>query len=284
MRNLLACLIGLVVTLGLGYLTITAAPMDVSGTVPKDELEVTKLFIQRVEHRQNDQAIAMFEPDARRGDTSILDQAAALLSKQKAEPPRALTWNSMWHESTNVLAGGAQQQTTHVLVLRYGLEDGTGLDVTATFRSSGGPKTLFGVHFQRIGAQQLQGPDFNLRSLTTAQAAALVIAVGIDVFAIATFVICLTGSLPSWRTRWLWLIAILIGIFRFNIVWPSCQTFVVPISFLFPPATLSQIPIGSPWVISISIPIGALVYWSLRRTRGWDARVRPEQPFSAPQF
>jgi len=284
MRNLLACLIGLVVTLGLGYLTISAAPMDYSGMAPKDELETSKLFVQRVEHHQSDQAMAMFEPDVRHGGTSVLDQAAVLLSKQKAGPPRVVTWNSAWQENTNVFVGGDKQQTTHTLVLRYALADGTGLDVTAIFRLSGGPKTLYGVHFQRIGAQQVQGPDFNLRSLSTAQATALVIAVSVDVFAIATFVICLTSPLPSWRTRWLWLIAILIGVFRFNIVWPSCQTFVAPLSFLIPPATLSQFPIGSPWVISIAVPLGAFVYWSLRRTRGWDASARPEQPFSAPQI
>jgi hypothetical protein len=78
------------------------------------------------------------------------------------------------------------------------------------------------------------------------------------------------GPQPRWRTRWLWALASLVGVLRVNAAfWTTGQLTFVPISILFPPVGMTQIPVGTPWVFGFSLPLGAILYWVLRNNRGW---------------
>ena len=79
------------------------------------------------------------------------------------------------------------------------------------------------------------------------------------------------------RRKWLWIVFILLGVGQFVVNWTSGEWGVLPISVQLLGASATAAPFG-PWVLSCSIPLGAIVFLFHRRRR---ARAREEQAFAS---
>lgn len=82
------------------------------------------------------------------------------------------------------------------------------------------------------------------------------------------------------RRRWLWLLFILFGLGRLSVVWvPGPLNLdnirIQPLQFQLLGAGFGKFPIYEPWVLSVSIPLGALWYLSRRRP---EPRTEPAEP------
>ena len=54
----------------------------------------------------------------------------------------------------------------------------------------------------------------------------------------------------------------------------SGKLFLMPIAFLLPPATEARFGLDQPWVLELSIPLGAIAYWIARaRTKTTDGEI-----------
>ena len=110
---------------------------------------------------------------------------------------------------------------------------------------------------------------FGLRGKSFAHYAMLVLAPGVALFILTVLVVCIRTKIP--RRKWLWVLFVLIGFGRFQMNWTTGQTAVSPVSLLLMGAGARTAGPYAPWILSVSFPLGAVVF--LARRRSWK---RPE--------
>lgn len=90
----------------------------------------------------------------------------------------------------------------------------------------------------------------------------LLIAIGIPVFIIYTIVLCIRTKM---KRKWLWIIFMLFGFGTYSFNWTSGLMGFMPLAIhLIPTSAFKRGPYA-PWIISLSVPIGALLFLLKRR-------------------
>lgn len=88
-----------------------------------------------------------------------------------------------------------------------------------------------------------------------------IIALIIPIFILVTLIFLI--SLPLKR-KWLWIIFVLLGVVSFSLNWTSGEIWIKPINFKLLGAGIIKSGIIAPWILSFSIPFGAIVFWFKR--------------------
>ena len=117
---------------------------------------------------------------------------------------------------------------------------------------------------------------FTLAGKSWLHYAFLIIAVCIPLLSIATAIIAVRSGV---RFRWLWALGSLIGIGKLGLVWSDASLSVdafrfAPIYLQLLGASVFKYPLYAPWVVSISLPAAAILFWAI----AW-----PRRGASAPQ-
>jgi hypothetical protein len=91
----------------------------------------------------------------------------------------------------------------------------------------------------------------------------LTLAVGVAIFTLCVLVVCIRTKLK--RRKWLWILFILFGFGKLSVNWATGQWGIqVLAAQLFSASTYADF--FGPWIISVSLPIGAMVFLRFRRT------------------
>lgn len=80
---------------------------------------------------------------------------------------------------------------------------------------------------------------------------------------LVTLVACARTRLP--RRKWLWVLLIAVGFGRLDLNWTTGQMGFVPIAFQVLSASFTATGPYAPWIVSVSLPVGAIVFLALRR-------------------
>lgn len=277
MRVLIAIAIGFVVTIALSYgLIYYAKTANLSGLAPKEEAGAGERLVELIRTRRFAAAMEAVDPSIRQVDPAVLEKMAGFFPRGAISAPRVTNWTRKWQGTAK--AGNSTFEDVALLQLTYAFDGGTGAAATIAFDEAGGRRSIIGVNIVPRTPQQMHITDFPLTGLGPSAVAILALAIAIDTLAFAAFALALMGPGPSWKTRWLWALLALLGLVRVNVVWITGQIAFLPISFMLPPMQLSQMPMGTPWVIGMSLPVGAVVYLAARAARGWG---RPEEDHAA---
>jgi hypothetical protein len=110
---------------------------------------------------------------------------------------------------------------------------------------------------------------FGLRGKSFVHYATLVLAPAVALFILTVVVVCVRTKIP--RRKWLWVSFVLVGVGQFQLNWTTGQTAVRPLSFRLMGAGARATGPYAPWILSVSFPLGAVVF--LARRRSWT---RPE--------
>jgi len=82
------------------------------------------------------------------------------------------------------------------------------------------------------------------------------------IFSIVTLIIAIIQPI---KYKWLWIIFILISVANFKINWTTGDYEILPIAIKILGASFSKQGIIAPWIISFGIPLGAIVFWIVRK-------------------
>jgi len=105
----------------------------------------------------------------------------------------------------------------------------------------------------------------------------LLIAIGIPVFIICMVVLCVRTKM---KRKWLWIIFMLFGFGRYSFNWTSGEMGFTPIAIQLIPTSVFKHGLYAPWIIYISVPIGALLFLfkrlKIRKTESVNVSMVPD--------
>ncbi|HXL99081.1 MAG TPA: hypothetical protein VN932_04055 [Rhizomicrobium sp.] len=269
-RILFAALAGLALgaafILWIGFADFAAT--DFTAFTPGDVEALGKDFVIKLRARDFQGVVRDMEPNITNVSSEQFEKVAQQFPTGREQ--RVITTN--WQETVmKSVAGNMGPADTVTLGLRYQYADGNAVQVNLVFHRINGKLLVYACNVVGLTAQQTEANQFNLANQNPFSYAYMAIAVLIDAFSIGSFVLCAFGPWPRWRWRWLWMIATLIGVLRINYVFRTGVFYFMPLAFLLPPAQEARFTLDGPWVLSLTIPIGAIGYWLARR-RAADAR------------
>ena len=90
----------------------------------------------------------------------------------------------------------------------------------------------------------------------------LLVAAGTPIFIIYTIVLCVRTKM---KRKWLWIIFMLFGVGNYSLYWTSGNMVFQPFTIMLFSAGFSKSGFYGPWIFTISVPIGALVFILMRR-------------------
>ncbi len=114
---------------------------------------------------------------------------------------------------------------------------------------------------------------FTLAGKNPLQYATLVFAILVPLFIFYVLVLCILTKMT--KRKWLWIIFILFGISRLTVNWTTGQWQIAPLYFLFL-GSGAFAPLYGAWLISISLPLGAILF--LFRRKKLVTSVEPLNP------
>jgi hypothetical protein len=142
-------------------------------------------------------------------------------------------------------------------------------------RTTGSTKTIAGLHVLPTSRSFEEINEFTLAEKGTSQYAGLLIAMAAAGFTLYVFVLCIRTRMG--KEKWLWLILILIGLFRLTVNWTTGAWTFSPLTIQAPVVMAGCSPYGA-CTIQIVVPVGAIAFMLLRKRRPAEDRLLPTEP------
>jgi Phospholipase_D-nuclease N-terminal len=140
-------------------------------------------------------------------------------------------------------------------------------------KMKGGAETIVGFHIQSLPSSLETLNRFTLAKKSALQYGILAAAIAAAVFTLYALVVCIRTNMA--RRKWLWILFILFGFGKIIVNWTTGRwDFTVLAAQLFS-ASAGAVYFG-PWIISVSLPIGAAVF--LSRRKDLSAAPQPKPP------
>ena len=144
----------------------------------------------------------------------------------------------------------------------YHFSEGWNL-ANAAFRKVGDKYEVIGLNVYQTEMSQKEFNAFSLSNKTIQHYLVLLMAIVVPVFIIVSTYFCVRTPIP--KRKWLWVIFILLGVSAIKINWTTGQYAIQLISVnLFGASAVAAGPYA-PWVISASLPLGAILFWVRRK-------------------
>jgi hypothetical protein len=134
--------------------------------------------------------------------------------------------------------------------------------VNVATQKKGGVSTIIGFNVYPLSDSLENINRLTLAGKPPLQYVMLAFASLISLFIFYVLVLCILTKMT--KRKWLWIIFILFGIGRLTINWTTGQWQIAPLYFLFFGSGAFAPPYGA-WLISISFPLGAILFWFRRK-------------------
>jgi hypothetical protein len=125
-----------------------------------------------------------------------------------------------------------------------------------------GVSTIIGFNVYPLSDSLENLNKFTLAGKNLLEYVTLVFAILIPLFTLYALVLCIRTKIE--KRKWLWIIFILIGLCKFTVNWTTGQWNFAPLSFQFLGAGAFAPPYSA-WLISISLPLGAILFLIRRK-------------------
>jgi len=124
--------------------------------------------------------------------------------------------------------------------------------------------TVIASHFSKTTDSQAALNKFELAGKSVLHYVVFAMTVLVFIFILVTLIVCIKTPIP--RRKWIWVLFVLGGIGSYSLNWTSGI-------YSFKLTELHLFGIGfaasseySPWVLSVSFPLGAILFWLMRRS------------------
>jgi hypothetical protein len=240
-----------------GLLSACAAELD-----PRSDAASQQVFEQA--RRHDFAAIEARLPPRLR--TAVAD---ARLQAQAALIPDQTPLRVKLARFQSVSAGATRRTST---TREYFYPDRILVVTTLISETPGQPPQVLGFNVQPFARTALAFGRFELAGKSSMQYFLLGLAAAIPLLLVLA--LARLAQDRSTRWKWAWTLFILIGVTRISVNWTTGLLLFQPLAVVLLGAAVERGPLDvSPWIVTVSLPLGALVYLG----RAWFA-VRPEDP------
>lgn len=144
----------------------------------------------------------------------------------------------------------------------YHFSEGWNL-ANAAFRKVGDKYEVIGLNVYQTEMSQKELNAFNLSNKSLLHYLTLIVAVIVPLFIIVSTYFCARTPIP--KRKWLWVIFILLGVSAIQLNWTTGQFAFQLLNVNLLGASAGAAGPHAPWVISASIPLGAIIFWIKRK-------------------
>lgn len=134
---------------------------------------------------------------------------------------------------------------------------GKWLLINVATKEKGGAKTIVGMSVTPMAESLEQQNRFTFLGRSAKHYAMLMSTMAAALISLYALIICVRTEMPG--RKWPWLVFILLGIGKLSLNWSSGEIFFAPLSIQFFSASAAAALYG-PWIISVSLPLGAIVF------------------------
>lgn len=222
--------------------------------IPKEESSFAQDYLSKLRERDFSYVKSKLSPEIEAQVTdALLEQMAAYFRQGE------LLSVKMIGSQVNIFNGQWRGNFT----FEYQFETGWNLANAALKKTDVGYQ-IIGVNVYQTEMSQKEINAFSLSSKSGLQYLVLCLAVLVPVFILFTLVVCVRT--PIQRKKWLWITFILLGFGAIQVNWTNgAYAFQLIIVQLFGASATAAGP-AAPWILSASIPLGAIVFWLRRKS------------------
>ena len=159
-----------------------------------------------------------------------------------------------------------------VLTYQYQLTDGWAL-ASMVIDTVGEQKSIYGINVQPLPTSLAEVNAFTLTGKSLRHYVMLGFAIAVPLFILWTVYLCARTKIEK---KALWIFFILIGITRIQLNWTTGQMGFQPIGFQIPGAGISKMGLYAPWILTVSVPLGA-IWFQIKRRKQRTAGADTEQ-------
>jgi hypothetical protein len=227
-----------------------AAPADVA---------LAQGYIDLLRERRFEQIEKDLSPELRSVD--IRSKLARMAEAVPAQPP--LSRSVVGYQVMRQVAKGAESTSTNV-TFEYRYAANYVLANVATLRKAGTVAVTGISAYPRPDSLEHQNA-FTFAGKGPLHYAVLTLALLEPAFILYALATCIRTRMA--RRKWLWILFIVAGFFRFSLNWTTGAWSIEPLGFQLLGAGVVAMGVG-PWVLSVSVPVGAIAFLIRRRTQG----------------
>lgn len=220
--------------------------------IPKEESQFAQDYLQKLQGKDFDYVKQYIDPSI---ENQVTDEK--LLQVAEYFPSGQLLNTELIGSQVNVFNSQWQGNFS----FEYQFTGGWAL-ANVVLKKSDNVLSVVGFNVYRTEASQKDINKFTLTGKSALQYILLIMAAVVPIFILVTTYFCIRTPIP--KRKWLWVLFILAGIGSININWTTGQFGMQLLSIkLF---SASAVAAGSfaPWIISASIPLGAIIFWFKR--------------------
>lgn len=220
-------------------------------TPPEDEA-VAKNYIDLLRHNKFELVENDFDPSIKSSSTQdTLAKMAAAIPAQAPISVKVVGAHSFSDSNRRQINLAFEYQFPSKWIL-----------INVATQKKDGVTTIIGFHVYPLADSLENLNKFTLKGKSPFQYAVLAFAALIPLFIIWTLVLCIRTKIE--KRKWLWIIFILFGVFRLSINWTTGQWQAAPFYFSFLGSSAFAPAYGA-WLISISLPLGAIIFLIRRK-------------------
>lgn len=221
--------------------------------VPKKEAKMAEDYLTKLRQRDFEYIKGQFSDEIRPKVTDgLLVQMADYFRHGELLSTQII--GSQVYEANGVWKGNFS--------FEYHFTDGWNL-ANAAFRKVGDKYEVIGLNVYQTKMSQKEYNAFKLSGKSPLQYLVLALAVFVPLFILVTTYFCIRT--PMAKRKWLWIIFILLGVCAIRVNWTTGQFAIQLISVHLLGAGAGAASPYAPWIISASIPLGAILFWINRK-------------------
>ena len=223
-----------------------SVPFD--SLIPKEELSLAKGFVTKIASRDYLAIESALDPALVTPDLYVrLDEMLKILPTDSTKSVRAVGSNTV----TN------SKSTSFNFTLEYEYPTAWVLAVVLLERRDG-KLVLKGISFVPRSQSLETENQFTLDGKGLLHYVVLALAVVIPLFVLYTLVLCVRTKFA--KRKWLWVLFVAVGLIQFHFNWTSGAWEIQPVSFMFLGAGFVKAGPVAPWVFTLAIPMGAILF------------------------
>lgn len=223
--------------------------------VTKEESRLAKDFVAQIAARDYTAVEAALDPQFRTPDLHARLEAMAAVV-----PAAAPMSVSVIGSHTMVSTTGTRYRIT----LQY--EYPTSWLLAAVLLERSGDKVLLqGINFVPRSQSMEAENRFTLDGKGPVHYIVLTLAVAIPLLVVYALVLCIRTPMPS--RKWLWVVFVALGLVQCQFEWTSGAWRIQPLSVIVLGAGFAKPGPFAPWVFTLSMPLGALLFMHRRRAQ-----------------